>query len=387
MAYRGVSRCLADHGAIMIVIHIGLPKCGSSSVQNFLRDNDPVLRSMRIHYPHVGRMLRPNHINLSFEAKGHPQFDPAFGTLTQLAGYRRSVGADVMILSSENLASCKSEHAARMKSALGGLDDTFRIVMIIRDLVQFLPSAYSQEVRNGKRTFDFDTFFEAQQGRRRIDYSETAKRWADVFGWMALRVRVLDPRHLVNGDLIDDFLATAGVDLKAVDLGEFKRPHYTNPSPGWRVQEAVRAVLGGRHGLPPDHLLSGAAEFGRAQREVLGLRAREAGEARGWNADRGRYLSQEQAQRCLGSYRQIIETLNRELPEPLPAPPSLEERGFIPREFMPSAEHIPGDELRAFYDEVAVRLETPVSRKRRRTLDSKAPYKTRRSPSASAENP
>ena len=73
-------------------------------------------------------------------------------------------------------------------------------------------------------------------------------------------------------------------------------------------------------------------------------------------AGQGRYLTRAQAQLSLDTYVGAIAALNRRLSEKLPPPPGLEARGFVEREFLPDATHIPTDELRAFYDDLGDRL-------------------------------
>ena len=76
----------------------------------------------------------------------------------------------------------------------------------------------------------------------------------------------------------------------------------------------------------------------------------------GWNADRGNYYTREQAEAVLGTYSASITALNDRLPLALPAPTSLEARGFTPRTFLPDASRIPPRDLRTFYDFLAARL-------------------------------
>jgi hypothetical protein len=161
-------------------------------------------------------------------------------------------------------------------------------------------------------------------------------------------VRSLDRSHLVNGDLIDDLLAVCGVTESTDKLG-LARTGIQNVSPGWRVLEAMRALSGGYHGLPSNHPLLGVV---RRQGIPLGRCAIRAGEGRDWNTERGQYMTREQAQSCYEIYRRSVIKLNQHLPDKLPLPPDLDERGFCEREFMPDISRIPRQELAEFYDEL-----------------------------------
>ena len=50
----------------MIVIHIGLKKSGSSSIQAFLKANEDALQGLSVDYPPTGRAARAHH-NLALD--------------------------------------------------------------------------------------------------------------------------------------------------------------------------------------------------------------------------------------------------------------------------------------------------------------------------------
>lgn len=349
----------------MIVIHIGLKKSGSASIQSFLSANEDALRRMAIDYPRVGRpKKRKAHHNLAREIGGSRKFDAGAGTLAQLADYWRETSAKVMILSSEMFEECEAPQVVRLKDMLRRGDESFRIVLVIRDLLDIMPSSYAQKIKYGLHTYDFDTFFEQRIQQRRIGYFWTAKRWAEAFGWESIQVRVLDPRHLVNGDLIDDFLTVIGLDAGGEETLKLERPGLVNAAPGWKVLEAVRALYGDRHVFDSDHPLAKLnkghplAKMVRSSEhpKVMGRRVMDAADRQGWNRDRGRYLSRPQAQICFDVYKATIDAFNEQLADRLPAPLDLDARGFVEREFMPDVTHIPRGELRAFYDDLGASL-------------------------------
>ncbi len=336
----------------LIVIHAGLRKSGSTSIQNFMAANTAVLRRWGVDYPEAGRIGRKSHLNLGSELRGRKNFDPNGGTMAEVAAHWKRSDAHTLVISSETLEECDTDQAARLGREIAAGGERFRVILVLRDLISLMPSSYAEMVKVGLKTHDFDSFFEKRIGERRVNYFQTAERWAGAFGWDALRVRLLDSRFLKNGDLEIDFLAQIGLDLTTEQASELKRPEPSNVAPGWRVVEAVRALYGGRIHLPPGHPLGGWEGHTRSERKRLGDRAAHVGEAIGWNADRGLYMRRDQAQLCLGIHREAIAELNTRLPDPLPEPPELEARGFRERAFLPDASRIPPRMLRAFIDEV-----------------------------------
>jgi hypothetical protein len=349
----------------MIVIHIGLSKSGSSTIQTFLDTHESALRELSVDYPRLGRLNRLAHHNIANELKGRAErFNPNSGGVLDMAGYLRQTRHSTTVLSSEAFWTCGAEAVKRFAAALAGVDQPFRIVLVIRDLVDMAPSSYAQEVRHGNHTSNFDLFFERRHAQDRFNVFEAARRWADAFGWDALAVRVLDPALLAGGDLVTDFLRQLDLDPAAPALTALARRPRLNVSPGWMTLEAVRALFAGRSGLARDHPLArllsdDPADF---ERKRIGVAGEVVGGELGWNRDRGRYLTWDQAQTLYDANIGLLEALNAHLPVGLPPPASLDARGFVPRDFMPDARHIPPAALKEFYDAMAVQADTEAKR-------------------------
>ncbi len=330
-----------------IFIHIGLRKAGSASIQSFLHVNAAALRASGFDYPVAGREAgRKAHHAVAHDLRARTRGEPSSGAIEALQRHFRASDLSRLILSSEMFEGAKRRECEELAGRLGGRDNDVRILMVIRDLVDLTPSSYAQKVRFGHNTFDFDQFFDERMAQPRVDYHRTAQAWADAFGWASLRVRVLDPRLLTGGDLIDELLALIG----APSGLKVQRPGRVNSAPGWRVLEAMRALYTDRHGLPKSHPLSDAGRHSREERKRVGVAAEQVGEAMGWNRERGRYMSLEQAERCLAEYRGALAAFNQQLLVKIPEPLSLAERGFVARDHLPEVARMPPAELRHFYD-------------------------------------
>ena len=337
----------------MIVIHIGLRKAGSTAIQSFLSANADALRDIGVEYPVIGRQLRVDHNNLANDLKKSEHFDPKFGTIAELIEYWKTCGNHTLILSGETFEECELEDTVALKEILDSLNDDVRIVMIVRELIDLTPSSYSQQVKYGNSLEDFDTFFERRMQQRRVRVNKTAKRWGDVFGWDRMHIRTLDPRFLVNGDLVDDLLTAAGLDAGSEVIRSMERPGPANVAPGWRVLEALRGLYDGSAGLPADHPLADPNSLSSNSKKMLGVNAIELGDRWGWNKDKGLYLTEEQARRSITVHTESIKRLNRMVSQKLPVPLALEDRHFTPRKFLPDYSHIAGKRLDAFYDKLA----------------------------------
>ncbi len=339
----------------MFVIHIGLKKSGSASIQTFLAANEDALRSVGVDYSPVGRTKRKAHHNLASEAIVRKRFSAERGTLADLAEAAQKSQAKRIIISSEVFEGCEDHAVEYIKAALAPVGRDFCIVLIVRELMDLITSSFAQKIRYGFHTYDFDEFFESRLNETRVDYFETASRWANSFGWESIRIRPLDARHLRNGDLIDDFLECAGVDINDPLFPPMVRPGLVNAASGWKTLEAIRGLHLGRHGLSPTHPLAILVSNRkvRAEGKAIERVAQDISKQLGWSADKSLYLTRAQAQQSLDIYVSAIEALNERLTIPLPPPRTLDERGFTERAFLPDISRISPVELEVFFDEIA----------------------------------
>jgi hypothetical protein len=339
----------------MILIHIGLAKCASSSIQAFFNVNRKRLRRASVFYSGPGRAgLGKAHHNIANEILERRRFDPDLGALADVARVCRRHPDGLIVLSSEIFERADEQSIAKLKEVFAA--ENVRILLVVRSLLSQLRSSYAQRIRHGKHSYDFDEFFKFRIREERISSFVTASRWAGVFGWDNMVLRVLDRAHLLNGDLFDDLLDIIGLDphssWASLDL---ERPGVFNPSPGWKVLEAVRALYTSRHGLDDHHPL---LELVRQPGEIEGLGwcTFKIGNRRGWNAELGQYYTRAQADICVDIFSRAVDDLNRHLSQKLPDPPDLRFTDFKEREFLPDAARICPEELNSFYEELWSRL-------------------------------
>jgi hypothetical protein len=340
----------------MIYIHIGMSKAGSTTIQKFMAANETALRELSVDYPPIGRPNKGAHHNIASELMGKAEkFRPDAGRVADLVTYLRETPCNTTVLSSEALWLSSVGVIKGIAASLADVGKPIRIIMVIRNLIDFAPSTYGQKIRNGGKTFDFDTYFNRRLERDAFNVFDAASKWADVFGWDALIVRALDPSLLVDGDLISDFLTQVGLDPQAPAVRDLPRQSQANIAPGWKTHEAVRALFAGHSGLDLNHPLRRLRtdDMPGSWKTRIAKAGRTVGGALGWNLDKGRYLTLEQAQYLHGVYIGVLEALNERLPTKFPMPASLEASGFVAREILPDASHIPAAELKDFYDSVA----------------------------------
>ncbi|MBC6443785.1 MAG: hypothetical protein GDA53_11900 [Rhodobacteraceae bacterium] len=223
------------------IVHIGMPKAGSSSIQAWLQRNQAALAKQGFVYD---RLAAPGaehftaqaelavcvHDRLGEQARARG-FRSAIGVLDEAsqrafaqshtARFRASVRAAqgrVYVISAEHFAGSlrTREKITALAQFLSEFFQEVRYVLYLRRQEHYVPSAYSQTIRRGKNASLQDTM------RRVImnDYFKMVGQWAAAVGPDALEVRLLEPDALIDGDLLADFAAVLGVDQAGFTIPE-----------------------------------------------------------------------------------------------------------------------------------------------------------------------
>jgi len=218
------------------IIHIGLPKVGSSSIQEFLKINGDALRTRGIRYapfnPNfgsqyefaaTGRLEAGDQIgdNVGREALNthSPESQRAY-----VDQYRDFLDAGLQtwpeplfIGSSEHIQPwlSKPEHIAALDDFLRQRFDTVRYVVYLRTQPDLLLSSYSERIRRGQ-TLSFETHLKGRT--KALNFFYTVNKWEKAVGAANLDVRLMTPDALVGGDLLRDFCDVLGTPLDGLTI-------------------------------------------------------------------------------------------------------------------------------------------------------------------------
>ncbi len=213
------------------ILHIGRHKSGTSALQKALHKNYDALYKRGFLYPKKCRSEPAHHrISSHFLPLGRKHF-PKPQTRRAMRALRAEVDAfdGKVILSSEGFQNCPPNAL----TALCPPQQT-QIVVYLREQYTYAQSAYSQAVQGGKNPKTFEEYLEGFNA----NYINFLKKWKTQFKPKQLSVRIYDRSQLKNGDIIDDFLSTCGV-----DLAEIKKPSADpNVSIGGPLLEFKRAI-------------------------------------------------------------------------------------------------------------------------------------------------
>jgi hypothetical protein len=137
-----------------VFVHIGVPKSGTSYLQDRVRRNRPLLAEHGLHHPEG---LNDNHFYAALDLLQQPwagEERRAKGQWDTLAEAVRRTPGNVLI-SHEILAAARPEQVTRAFESFGGAE--VEVIVTVRDLARQLPAEWQEGVKH-RRVFSFERF-------------------------------------------------------------------------------------------------------------------------------------------------------------------------------------------------------------------------------------
>lgn len=242
------------------IIHIGMPKTGSTTIQTWMRSNrasieaggmrsigvDEPLREaltfaplhVALHEMGIDRRTLLDDVEIWMRFKTD-RIEGCYELLTE-EFEKMSGKPGTFICSHEGLYGHGEFHARALDKFLSRFFDDRTYVVYIRDTLDMLLSLYSQKLRNFREVLytklDFpeviDKWMELDHPFGKTSSIEHLFFWDEIVG-EKLNVRLLESDWLAKGDLIEDFASLIGVDAH-------RKPGRTNESFAAEYTEYVR---------------------------------------------------------------------------------------------------------------------------------------------------
>lgn len=217
-----------------VLLHIGTPKTGTTSLQKFLMDNARALQKRGVDYPTderifwhwahhpLGAVLSKPYarwVDASYNRPPQEAFAP-------LREHIEKTRAHTVLLSSEQFFLAKN--LKQLPSLLPGV--RIRVLCYFRWQVEFLRSWFRQAIVAGGNFWQLDeSNFERfiKRWTESLDHYETASELARIFGKENLALRIFERDCLRDGDIVSDVLealdlpadlAQRGRDSRAIEV-------------------------------------------------------------------------------------------------------------------------------------------------------------------------
>ncbi|MDX8348903.1 hypothetical protein SLH49_13030 [Cognatiyoonia sp. IB215446] len=215
-----------------VVLHVGMTKTGSTSIQHVLAENREALKAKRVSFTQtMGVKGSQFHLYMRncFEKpdmlKVVPERYHRWGPHDALAArefdqrFANEIeGTDTTIISSEVLWEwCNSDVA--VQSIVGYLRkwfDQVNVVVYLRRQDLHLTSMWTQVIRTGQ-SLSFDSFEERETLSGYHNYSDRLGLWANAIGSASITVCPFERGQLFESDVVRDFLKRTEIKLEGRD--------------------------------------------------------------------------------------------------------------------------------------------------------------------------
>lgn len=237
------------------IVHIGAPKTGSSTIQEFLFRNTAALaeRGFRFHRNVEGRGSQYEYPLAALASIGRllpGREEQTRYSSTDLAAHQATGAAVVAELAAnrarwqEPVALFSSEHIfpwLRSVEEMQALDALFRkdfsevrYILYIRNQEDLIVSEYSEILKRGSNLRLQGLI---DQRMNSLDHEPRTRMWVQAVGRQNFDLRLMDPTYLKDGDLLADYALACGFDLQGLEI-----PPRINESLTAPAAEALRML-------------------------------------------------------------------------------------------------------------------------------------------------
>lgn len=207
-----------------LILHVGMNKTGSSSIQKFLRDNAGILEEKGIHYP---KPLHPHNRSIfslvKAECKKPIQQKIRNYAAKSEAWYEMwledfSSNKNTTLVSSEQLLFFPREDIICLKKILAQHFDQVVVIGYVRDYDAFISSSIQERIKNGSKSIrmQLNALINNCAYRRLLT-------WIELCPDYEFRLRPFRREIFYKGDLISDFFYTCEIEIQ--DMERAPSPH------------------------------------------------------------------------------------------------------------------------------------------------------------------
>jgi len=170
-----------------VLIHIGMGRCGSSSIQRALRIKRAKLSAHGIHYPETNPAEDAQHV---LGLLADDKFEEAEqGWRDVLAGFEKS-GCTTLLVSTELFIGISPMLFESIQRMLSGY--SVEVIFIVRNQRELLPSIYAQWIKAGILFRSFEHFYRVT--KQEWHFTRIIKRWGNAYGMQNIRCGVISPK-------------------------------------------------------------------------------------------------------------------------------------------------------------------------------------------------
>jgi hypothetical protein len=209
-----------------VVLHIGMGKTGTTSLQAWLHRNRQRLADQGVLYPASPGERRHVRLGLamqnpdrepgtSFDWRRQPVATPReLRPLLEHELFAELRGAPVPVLFSDEALFTASDAGLRyLRSLLDRIAASVRVVAYLRRQDDHVCSRYQQTIKLGGEVRRMSEWLGGHNFSRKYDYHARLRGWQTLISPASLVVRVFEKGHLAEGSLHRDFIEATGLGI------------------------------------------------------------------------------------------------------------------------------------------------------------------------------
>lgn len=225
-----------------LLIHIGMPKTGTTALQNFLLQNDDQLQKYGWRYPLLSEKRISDMSDIEDSGNAFYMYRSSISNNKEVFEEGMEVALKYLedksvIMSAEGIS---RNGINPFISAARQSYENIKVVIYLRRQDREIESLYNQHIKIGTEYGSFDKYIESDINREQyLEYLPKLDSVSRIIGKENLIVRVYEKQQLIGNDIVTDFFSILGIPL---DRDEWRRNEKTNPSIKGNYLEIKRLV-------------------------------------------------------------------------------------------------------------------------------------------------
>ena len=211
-----------------LVLHVGMTKTGSTSIEATFDQSRPILLQYGIDYLDLGQNhskiigvvtkgaakgLKGEATRILGVAKDATDYDPAL-VIDEVRKRLSKPKARTVVISGQGLLGLKAKQVDRLRDFVRPHFDDVRVVVYVRDPTSWASSRAQENMKRGHTLAELAASLAEDPSTSPIvpKYRSGLETYISVFGRENVDIRVFDRRRFVDGDLLADFCVAIGAE-------------------------------------------------------------------------------------------------------------------------------------------------------------------------------
>jgi len=215
-----------------VVLHVGMGKTGTSSLQAMLHHNRAGLVERGVLYPASPGRRRHLRLGLAMQSEDRTppmsldwrrqqvstpaELRPLFED--QLFAELAAARAPRLLFSDEALFGSTDDGIRNLRDLMDRIATTVRVVVYLRRQDDHLASRYQQEVKRAGEVRRLAARLDQADFSHKYDYHARLRAWRALMHPDAIVVRAFEPERFADGSLARDFLEATGLGIRPDEL-------------------------------------------------------------------------------------------------------------------------------------------------------------------------